>query len=162
MLHQLPRIWIHAIWSTKNRASLIEPAFEKSIHLYLSSRFEEAGCQVRIINGMPDHVHCLYQQNPLKSVAEVIKYVKSGSSYWINAQEMIPGRFAWQKGYAAFSLEHTGLEWIHHYIAEQKKQHLQKSFREEFNQFVRMHGLNENSPSVRLLSTRKDLLQFSR
>ncbi len=145
MIYLLPRIWIHAIWSTKDKTPFLNPAIEKSVHFYLSSKFEEAGCQVRIINGMPDHVHCLFQQNPLKSVSDVIKHVKSGSSYWINTQHMIKEKFAWQKGYAVYSVGSTGLEWVQHYIAEQKNFHLKKSFQEEFNHFTRMHGLGEQA-----------------
>jgi len=143
MIHLLPRIWIHAIWSTRERTPFLDPSIEKSVHFYLSSRFEEAGCPVRIINGMPDHVHCLFQQNPLKSVSEVIKYVKGGSSYWINNQGMVKGKFAWQKGYAVYSVGSASLEWVQHYIAEQKTHHRKKSYREEYNHFMRMHGWDE-------------------
>jgi putative transposase len=147
MIYSLPRIWIHAIWSTKDNLPLLHPSIEKSVHFYLSSKFEEAGCQVRIINGMPDHVHCLFQQNPLKSVSDVLKYVKSGTSHWINHQGMLKERFAWQKGYAVYSVGTAGLEWVQHYIAEQKTHHRKKTYREESTHFMRMHGLDEEPVS---------------
>jgi putative transposase len=147
MIYSLPRIWIHAIWSTKDNLPFLHPSIEKSVHFYLSSKFEEAGCQVRIINGMPDHVHCLFQQNPLKSVSDVLKYVKSGTSHWINHQGMLKERFAWQKGYAVYSVGTAGLEWVQHYIAEQKTHHRKKTYREESTHFMRMHGLDEEPVS---------------
>ena len=58
---------------------------------------------------------------------------------------MIKEKFAWQKGYAVYSVGSTGLEWVQHYIAEQKNFHLKKSFQEEFNHFTRMHGLGEQA-----------------
>lgn len=143
MIYLLPRIWIHAIWSTKGNAPFLTSSIEKPVHLFLHNKFEEAGCKTRIINGMPDHVHCLFQQNPLKSVSDVIRQVKGGSSCWINHQGMMKEKFAWQKGYAAYSVGTAGLEWVQHYIAEQKTHHRQKSFRQEFNHFLRMHGLDE-------------------
>lgn len=76
-------------------------------------------------------------------MSDVLKYVKSGSSYWINNQGMLKERFTWQKGYAAYSVGSTGLEWVQHYIAEQKNNHRKKTFQEEFNHFTRMHGCDE-------------------
>ncbi|MBI3137625.1 MAG: IS200/IS605 family transposase [Sphingobacteriales bacterium] len=142
MFHSLPSIWIHAIWSTRDRNPFILPPIEKAVHQFLACKFEETGCPVRIINGMPDHVHCLFRQNPLKSISDVIKQVKGSSSQWINTQGMLPEKFAWQKGYAVYSVGASAMEWIQHYIQEQKIHHLKKTYREEFNHFLRMHGLD--------------------
>lgn len=60
MPHSFNKIWIHAIWSTKERMPLIHPTVETKIHQFISEQLREQGCPVRIINGMPDHIHCLF------------------------------------------------------------------------------------------------------
>ncbi|MBE2229526.1 MAG: IS200/IS605 family transposase [Chitinophagaceae bacterium] len=143
MIHTQPCIWVHAVWSTRERRPFIEPAVEKAIYQYLASQLEEAGCMVRIVNGMEDHVHCLFRQNPMLSVSDTIKRVKSTSSNWINHQRMLPEKFGWQKGYAVYSVGSSGLEWIQHYIMEQKVHHRHKTYREEMAHFMRMHGMDD-------------------
>jgi REP element-mobilizing transposase RayT len=76
---------------------------------------------VRIINGMPDHVHCLLLLNPNKAVTEIIKQVKGSCSHEINKQNIIKEKFAWQTGYAAYSVSESVLEKVFQYIKNQKK-----------------------------------------
>ena len=76
MSHSLHKIWVHAIWATKERQPLISFKFEKSIYDNMYKEFVESGCTVRIINGMPDHVHSLFLINPQKSIADIIKQVR--------------------------------------------------------------------------------------
>lgn len=73
MPHSFNKIWIHAIWATRERYPLIQPAIENKIHGYMRDQFIESGCPVRVINGMPDHVHCLFLLNPQKPIAGIVK-----------------------------------------------------------------------------------------
>ena len=107
MPHSFNKIWIHAVWSTKERLPLIRSNVEKKIHDHICSQFIEAGCYVRIVNGMPDHIHSLFMLNPQKSISEIIKHVKGGSSHWINEHDVIREKFAWQTGYAAYSVSES-------------------------------------------------------
>ena len=90
MPHSLSKIWIHAIWSTKDRLPLLNPEAENQIYYIMKDEFRELACPVKIINGMPDHVHCLFLLNPQKSVAEVIKHIKGNSSHNINQNDLMP------------------------------------------------------------------------
>ena len=94
MSHSVNKIWIHAIWATKERHPLIILWPEKKVYDLMYNEFIEAGCPVRIINGMPDHVHSLFLLNPNKTVAEVIKQVKGSCSHEINKQNIIKEKFA--------------------------------------------------------------------
>ena len=99
MAHSYHNILIHAIWATKERQSFIHEDVEAKIYHYMKQQFLEMDCIVLNINGMPDHVHCLFFLNPAKSINDVIKHVKGSTSYYINQQNMITQRFAWQTGY---------------------------------------------------------------
>jgi REP element-mobilizing transposase RayT len=144
MPHSFNKIWIHAIWSTKEREPFIISTIETELFDFMQTQFREAGCPVRIINGMPDHVHCLFLLNPQKSVAEVIKQIKGSSSHYINQQDTLPTKFAWQTGYAAYSVSESVLQRVSQYIANQKEHHRKKPFMQEYEEFLKLNGLSEH------------------
>ena len=143
MPHSFNKIWIHAIWSTKDRQPLIHSSVEAKIHNYLSQHLKEIGCPVKAINGMPDHIHALFMLNPQRSIAEVIKQVKGNSSHFINQNNIISLKFAWQSGYAAYSVSESVIDKIYYYIQNQKVHHQKKSFQQEYQEFLRLYGFEE-------------------
>lgn len=143
MSHSFNKIWIHAIWSTKNRAELIDFSFEKEVYDFIYQELVDLGCPVRIINGMPDHIHALFLLNPQKSITDVMKVIKGSSSHLINGSDLMLEKFAWQTGYAAYSVSESQLEKVFHYIKNQKTHHLKQTFQDEFDEFVKLNGLLE-------------------
>ncbi len=141
MPHSFNKLWIHAIWSTKDRLPFIETSIEKRVYEFMSSQFTESGCPVRIINGMPDHIHCLFLLNPQKTITEIIKQVKGSSSHWINPEQLIRDKFAWQTGYAAYSVSESVLDKVYQYIVNQKQHHQKTTFLKEYEEFIKLHGL---------------------
>ncbi|MCB0737530.1 MAG: IS200/IS605 family transposase [Bacteroidetes bacterium] len=142
MPHSYNKIWIHAIWATKNRAPFLNASVEPKVHRFITEQLRDLGCPVRIVNGMPDHVHCLFLLSPNKSIVDVLKQVKGSSSHFMNQNNLIAEKFAWQTGYAAFSVSVSVLDKVFHYIKNQKKHHAKKSSEDEFNEFLKLYGLN--------------------
>lgn len=142
MSHSFNKIWIHAIWATKNRAPLIKENISSKMHDYLREQLIEIGCPVRIVNGMPDHIHCLFLLNPQKSIVSVLKQVKGSSSHFINQNNLITEKFSWQTGYPAYSVSESGVEKVFHYIKNQKQHHQKKSFQQEYDAFLNLYNLN--------------------
>lgn len=138
MPHAYNKIWIHAIWATKYRIPLIHAASEQKIYSFISNQFREQGCPVRIINGMPDHIHCLFLLNPKKSIVDVIKQIKGSSTHHINQNNLITEKFAWQTGYAAYSVSESVVEKIFIYIKNQKSHHQKKSFLLEYEALINL------------------------
>lgn len=143
MPHSFNKIWIHAIWATKERAALITPSVELKIYNFMRQQFKEAGCPVRIINGMPDHIHALFLLNPQKSIAEIIKQVKGSSSHEINQNNLTDQKFAWQTGYAAYSVSESVLEKVYEYINNQKEHHAKRTFEQEYDEFLKLYGFTD-------------------
>ncbi len=143
MPHSYNKIWVHVIFATKDREPLIAQEKESLVYNHIKEQLREMGCPVRIVNGMPDHIHLLFLLNPQKSISEVIKHVKGNTSHWINAQDFADGKFAWQSGYASYSVSESQLEKVYNYILGQKQQHQRVSFMEEYEAFIKRHGLNE-------------------
>ena len=145
MPHSFNKIWIHAIWSTKERQPFISGSVENNIYNFLREEFIALGCPVRIINGMPDHVHSLFLLNPQKAM--ILKYVKGSSSHSVNSQNLITKKFSWQRGYAACSVSESQLERAFHYIRNQKQHHQKKTYFQEHEELLALHGLMGIEPS---------------
>lgn len=144
MSHSYNKIWIHAIWATKERMPLIHANVENKIHQFIASQLSELGCSVSIINGMPDHLHCLFLLSPQKSIAEVMKQIKGSSSHFINQQNLVADKFAWQTGYAAYSVSASVVEKVVEYIRNQKTHHQKKTFSQEYDEFLIAYGLDKH------------------
>ncbi|MNP95764.1 Transposase IS200 like protein [compost metagenome] len=143
MSQSFTKLWIHAIWATKNRQELIDFSIEKNLYDFIRQELIELGCPVRIINGMPDHVHVLFLQNPQKTITDIVKQIKGSSSHFINRGEFILEKFAWQTGFGAFSVSESQLNAVYNYIKNQKQHHLKKNGQDEFDEFVKLHGLGD-------------------
>jgi REP element-mobilizing transposase RayT len=134
MLHSYNRIWIRAIWSTKERKPSISTSIEQKVYQFISEQCREKGRLVRIVNGMPDHIHVLFLLNPRLSISELIKQIKGSSSHFINKNNFISEKFTWQTGYALFSVSESVVERVYRYIRNQKQHHHKKSFQQEYNE----------------------------
>lgn len=88
-----------------------------------------------------DHVHALIDLPTSMSIEQVVKLLKGASSHWINQQDLLTGKFAWGRGYAAFSVSQSGVDEVCAYIAGQAEHHRGKSFTEEYARFVKVYGL---------------------
>jgi hypothetical protein len=70
-----------------------------------------------------------------------VKLLKGASSHWINQNRIVPGKFAWGRGYGAFSVSQSGVDEVSKYIANQEEHHRKKPFAEEYERFIRAYGL---------------------
>lgn len=89
-----------------------------------------------------DHVHLLIDLPSDKTIADVLHLYKGSSSHWINKH--VNFKFAWAKGYAAFSISESILNKVVKYINEQEEHHRVKSFSEEYDDFLEKYNLLEN------------------
>ena len=141
MSHVYTKLWTHAVFSTKAGKPWLVPPVDSRLHNFIHEHLLELGCPSRIINGMPDHIHLLFLQNPSRSVAEIVRKVKGSSTYWINQNKLLPQRFSWQKGYAAFAVSESQVQRVFDYIRNQKSHHAHETFAREFAHLVELHGL---------------------
>jgi REP element-mobilizing transposase RayT len=92
------------------------------------------------INGMPDHLHLLAKLRPDEAVSVVLRKLKANSTGWMHKVFPEIPDFAWQNGYAAFSVG-TEVKRVREYISRQKQHHHTLSFREEFIALLREHEI---------------------
>ena len=78
----------------------------------------------------------LFRLGRRQSVAAVVEELKKSSSKWIKTKGQEFASFYWQNGYGAFSVSQSSIEAVKSYIGGQKEHHRQKTFKEEYREFM--------------------------
>lgn len=128
----------HIVFGTKDRRPLLPTDELARIWAYLGGTARNIGCTPLAIGGIEDHVHALITIPADANVAHIVSKLKANSSRWMNEWK---GGFAWQRGYASFSVSASNLASVTRYIANQREHHRKRSFEEEFEALLRKHGL---------------------
>ena len=140
-IHSYSRCWLHLTWATLRGERLLPNPSAAKASAFLRHYANEKGIYMKINFVNPDHTHALIDLPTRYSIEEVMKLLKGGSSRWINANGIVPGKFAWGRGYGAFSVSHSNVGSVAEYIADQEAHHRRKSFAEELEALVRAYGL---------------------
>jgi REP element-mobilizing transposase RayT len=142
MPQSLARIWIHLIFSTKNRFPfLVDKKLRTDIHTYLATVLRGHDCDTLIVNGVEDHVHALFALPRTHSVASVVKEIKRSSSVFAKELSATLATFHWQGGYGAFSVSQSILEEVVRYIENQEEHHKRATFQDEYRAFLKAYGI---------------------
>ena len=88
-----------------------------------------------------DHTHALIDLPTNLTIEQVVQLLKGHSSHCINQNQLVKGRFAWGKGYGAFSVSQSDVSKVANYIAKQEDHHRKRTFAQEFEIFVKRYGL---------------------
>jgi REP element-mobilizing transposase RayT len=120
----------HLVFSTKDRTPLIEPSWRNRLHEYLGGTAEGLKGFPQGVGGIADHVHLLVGLKATHCLADFMRELKKASSAWVH-EEIGMQRFAWQEGYAAFTVSPSARPEVQSYIARQEVHHRNKTFREE-------------------------------
>jgi len=140
-LHSYSRAWLHLVWATLERRPLISKAAAARVSSHLTQYADEKAIYMKINFVNPDHVHALVDLPTSLSIEEMMQLFKGESSHWINQNGLVPGKFAWGRGYGVFSASHSGLAQVAKYIADQEQHHRKRSFANELQLLVKRYGL---------------------
>jgi REP element-mobilizing transposase RayT len=137
----LAKVYLHVIFSTKNRAPLLNDSRREEMFCVLGGAANNLGCQSLIVGGVADHVHMLFQLARTASIADAVGKIKSTSSTWANQTREAPAEFHWQAGYAAFSVSQSNVESVREYIHRQPEHHATHSFEDELREWLRRYEI---------------------
>jgi putative transposase len=127
---------LHIVFSTKGRANTIsEP---KRMWSYLGGIATNINAVPLAIGGTMNHVHLLVTVPADLPAAKLLNTLKSNSSKWMAERGE---RFAWQRGYASFSVSASNLPAVTKYIETQAEHHKKWSFEEEFLALLKKHNV---------------------
>ena len=137
----LLKIWIHLVWATKNRAPVLTKNIREIIFKHIKENGKKKNIHVDFVNGHCDHVHCLVSLNAEQTIAKVVQLLKGESSYWANKNNLCKDKLVWQDEYFAVSVSESGVDRVREYIKNQEEHHRNKTFGEEYDEFIKKYEL---------------------
>lgn len=135
------QIFIQCVFAVKYRAALLHKPWRYELFGVIGNLINETGAETFIVNGVEDHVHCLFRLKPSLTISEVMKVAKAKSSKWINESGFLQSRFEWQVGYGAFSYTKAEVKRVYRYIENQEEHHYGLSFPEEYLDMLVKNGV---------------------
>jgi putative transposase len=153
-LHSYSRVWLHLVWATLERRPLLPPSAAAKLSAFLTEYANAKGIYMKINFVNPDHVHALVDLPTSMSIEEMLHLLKGSSSHWINQGDLVPGKFAWGRGYGVFSVSNSGVAEVARYIATQEEHHRKRSFPDELKLLVERYGLQwKNDKTVKTVES---------
>lgn len=134
------KVYVHYIWSTKNRESLLSTDIRFDIFNHIRENARKKNIFIDFINGHSDHVHCLISLNDDLSIGKIAQLIKGESSHWINQNKLTKLKFEWQDEYLALGVGEDKIETVRHYIANQQEHHKKITFQQEYEKFIERYG----------------------
>ena len=141
MSQSLCQLFIHLIFSTKQREKYITPEIEAELYKYLEILSLKLDTLLIQAGGSNDHLHLLIRFTKNSSLSGYLSIIKMQTSRWLKSNFKSCEKFAWQSGYGAFSVDVTRVDQITKYIANQREHHKRVSFQDEFRRFLLDHDV---------------------
>jgi len=135
------QIYVHIIFSTKNRQRWLDDTIRSRVHAHLATLARDCGCPHVHIGGPDDHVHMLVDLGKKTGPVPLIAKVKQESSKFVKTLGPEYRGFYWQSGYGAFSVGPTRVQDVEAYIDNQVEHHRRQTFQDEFRAFLDRYGV---------------------
>ena len=139
MAQSLTKIYIHIVFSTKNRVTILDNAVRTKLYGYLSGICKNMECPAVIVGGYTDHVHILCRFSKKITIIKLLEEIKRNSSKWMKTQGEKYSNFYWQDGYGAFSVNSYDVGVVVKYIENQEEHHKKKTFKYEYRTFLKKY-----------------------
>jgi REP element-mobilizing transposase RayT len=131
------RIWVHLIWSTKNREPVLQKEHRTKILEHIKSNARKKEIYLDTIGGYIEHVHTLISLGSEQTISKVAQLIKGESSFWVNNKSGLRLKLEWQDEYIAVSVSESMVDVVREYIRNQEELHRKKSFAEEYEEALR-------------------------
>ncbi len=141
MPQSLSFLLVHLIFSTKDRAPILDASVRPNLHAYLATVSRNTNCECFRVGGVADHVHLAIRISRTMTIAQLTEELKTSSSKWLKTQSPALQQFAWQHGYGAFSVCPSDLDALVSYIETQEEHHRRHTFQEEYRAFLNRYGV---------------------
>jgi len=142
MSHTYHKIWMHFVWATHKRERIISKNLKQKLIAHYKDHYAESEIYIDTVNGDMDHIHLLAGLKPTQTPSGIANQIKGESSHWINKNDFISGKFAWQEGYSVFSVSESQISRVREYIKNQEEHHRRKRYQEEIVELLTLDRLN--------------------
>jgi putative transposase len=136
MAQTLVSLYVHIVFSTKNRVDMIQTDVEEELWAYIGGILKNNKSKLLASNGTENHIHLLISLSKTHALSELVGDIKRDSSKWIKTFGEHYQNFQWQDGYGAFSVGYTQIADVKTYIANQKIHHAETTFEDELRYFL--------------------------
>ena len=142
MPQSLARVVLHLTFSTKNRDTwLKDEQLRRNLYAYMAGILNNLDSPALTINGVEDHVHAIFCLSRQYAIKDILRDLKADSSSWVKKESIALKGFAWQAGYAVFSVSESNVPKVRKYIDDQEEHHKTRSFQDEFRELCAKHGI---------------------
>ncbi len=141
MSHSYSSNLVHCVFSTKNRVNSIPRPRQEMFYAYLFGIAKNLKIEVLAIGGIANHVHILLTLPATKTLSDTVRDLKANSSRWMRESDK---KFAWQEGFAAFSVSPSQIPVVKAYIRNQAEHHKKRNFEEEFLALLTKSGISHD------------------
>jgi putative transposase len=148
MANTYTQIYIQVVFAVRNRATLISRQWKERLHKYITGIVQNKGHKLLAINSMPDHLHIFIGMKPDEPLSDLVRDVKRDSTNFVNQEIKPHGKFAWQEGFGAFSYSRSDIDAVVKYILHQEEHHRRKTFREEYEAFLKEYAVEYDTRYV--------------
>lgn len=135
------QVLLHVVFSTKHRERWITTDIAERLYPYIGGIVRAEDGILYEIGGVEDHVHLYFRWRPDGAISDLMRTIKARSSKWIHDTFSNLGAFAWQEGYAVFSVSKSQEGAVKNYIANQHEHHRREDFPSELLKLLRAHGI---------------------
>ncbi|MFB0948246.1 MAG: transposase [Spirosomataceae bacterium] len=130
------QVYIQVVFAVKGKQNLMQKAWRKELHKYISGIITNKRNKAIIGNGVGDHIHYFIGLKSSIAIFDLVRDIKSNSSKFVNEQNFVRGKFEWQTGYGVFSYAQSQVKSVYNYIFNQEEHHKTKTFKEEYIEFL--------------------------
>lgn len=148
MGHTYANVMVHGVFSTKHRRPFLTNEIMPELVKVIGGIIRKRDGKLLAMNGTENHVHLLGVLHPKHAISEQFRDIKAISSNWIHERFPALKDFAWQTGYAAFSVSRSNAAQVQAYIAGQAEHHRGRTFEEEFAALLQRHGIEYDQEYV--------------
>ena len=135
------QLFVQIVFAVRGRVNFIGKEHRELVHRHVTAVMQNDGHKMLSVFCMPDHIHFLAGLNPAQSISDMVLDVKRASTNMLNEKGLFNGHFNWQKGFGAFSHSKSQVPDVINYILNQEAHHQQKTFRQEYHEFLDKFGI---------------------
>lgn len=138
------KIWIHAVWGTKNHDRILSKEIRKKLFDHIRENAKAKQVYIDYINGDMEHIHCLLALNADLTIAKVIQLIKGEAAFWANKNSLVKSKLEWADEYFAVSVSESVINKVRDYIKNQEEHHRKMTFKEEYDKFASKYGFSNH------------------
>jgi putative transposase len=142
MSHSYVQVFVHVIFSTKERKPVLTPRIRDRLFPYIGGIARQKGFLALEVGGVEDHVHALISVPSSMPLMTSVDALKGVSSNWMHGQFPELQGVRWQEGYGGFSVGASEVDRIVAYIRNQEQHHQSETFEQEFIRLCRSYGVD--------------------